>query len=440
MCIRDSDTPVIVDPNDPNNPNPTIPAQTGDDSVALTDLDVSPFFDDVDGETLSFTSPDIPSWMSINPATGVITGTPPADASQGGPNGDGIYVITIVATDPDGQQVTTQVTYTISNPIPVVDIPIGPRTAVDGETLSIPTAISDPDGDVLTYTVTGLPAGLSIDPATGEIAGTIDNSASQVNDGLYIIAVTADDGQGGVITDTFELTVINPGPIAVDDALTASEDDVLISGNVFNDNGAGLDTDPDGDAFSVVAIDGAVTNIGQAVAGSNGGLFTINPDGTYNFEPNGEFEGLDEGETATTTVTYTISDGEGGFDTATVTVTIIGQNDAPIIVNPEDPNDENPSIPDQLGNDSEVLPPLNLADYFTDPDGERTFFDIEGEPSWLTVNAFTGVVTATAPPADASQGGPNGDGVYSITVVASDADGVETRVIVNYIILSLIHI
>ena len=80
------------------------------------------------------------------------------------------------------------------------------------------------------------------------------------------------------------------------------------------------------------------------------------------------------------------------------------------------------------------MPDLNLADFFTDPDAELTFFDIEGEPSWLTVNNFTGVVTATQTPADASQGGPNGDGVYPITIIASDPDGVETRVIVNYVI------
>ena len=30
---------------------------------------------------------------------------------------------------------------------------------------------TDPDGDGLTYGATGLPAGLSLDPSTGEIAG-----------------------------------------------------------------------------------------------------------------------------------------------------------------------------------------------------------------------------------------------------------------------------
>ncbi|GAB1399698.1 hypothetical protein MASR1M66_11510 [Aminivibrio sp.] len=45
-------------------------------------------------------------------------------------------------------------------------------------------AFSDPDAtDVLTYSAAGLPAGLSIDPVTGVISGTIDNSASQGSTG-----------------------------------------------------------------------------------------------------------------------------------------------------------------------------------------------------------------------------------------------------------------
>ena len=53
--------------------------------------------------------------------------------------------------------------------------------------------------------------------------------------------------------------------------------------------------------------------------------------GDFTYNPNGAFEDLDEGDTATETFTYTVKDGNGGSDTETVTVTINGVNDAPVI-------------------------------------------------------------------------------------------------------------
>ena len=171
-----NDAPIVVNPNDPNDPNVVdpIPAQTGDDSSPITPLDTSPFFDDVDGEPLTFSAENLPTGLMIDPTTGEITGTPDNSASQGGDNGDGTYTVTVTATDPDGESVSTDVTYTITNPAPVVDTPIGPQAGVDNLPVTIPSAISGPDGDDLTYSVTGLPTGLTIDPATGEISGTVD--------------------------------------------------------------------------------------------------------------------------------------------------------------------------------------------------------------------------------------------------------------------------
>ena len=48
-----------------------------------------------------------------------------------------------------------------------------------------------------------------------------------------------------------------------------------------------------------------------------------NGDGTFDYGPDGQFESLLTGETATDTFIYTISDGEYG-DNATVTITITG--------------------------------------------------------------------------------------------------------------------
>ncbi len=80
------------------------------------------------------------------------------------------------------------------------------------------------------------------------------------------------------------------------------------------------ETDPDGDTLSIGSIDTTGTT----------GTVTDNGDGTFTYDPNGQFESLGVGESATDTWTYTVSDGNGGSSTATVTVTINGVNDAPV--------------------------------------------------------------------------------------------------------------
>lgn len=93
-------------------------------------------------------------------------------------------------------------------------------------------------------------------------------------------------------------------PDAIDDALNvlASEAGGDNDGNV-RDN----DTNPDGPALPVVRVNGSAASVGVPVAGSAGGLITINSNGTFDFNANGDFDSLLVGETAETTFTYGIS-------------------------------------------------------------------------------------------------------------------------------------
>ncbi len=61
------------------------------------------------------------------------------------------------------------------------------------------------------------------------------------------------------------------------------------------------------------------------------GNVVVYTDGSFTYNPNGQFEYLAPGQTATDTFVYTYDDGLGNQDTATVTMTINGVNDAPII-------------------------------------------------------------------------------------------------------------
>jgi len=110
---------------------------------------------------------------------------------------------------------------------------------------------------------------------------------------------TISDGDGGMDTATVTVTVVNQPPVAADDsAMTYKNEPVDV---VVLDN----DNDPDGDALTVV-------NTSDPVHGSA----VVNVDWTVTYTPTAGFSGKDS-------FIYTISDGDGGMDTATVTVTVI---------------------------------------------------------------------------------------------------------------------
>ncbi|HET6537282.1 MAG TPA: Ig-like domain-containing protein [Sphingopyxis sp.] len=257
-------------------------------------------------------------------------------------NTDGSYTFT---PEPDYNGTVPTITYTISdgkggsdkadlvitidpvNDAPVPEGEIEDQSSKDADTdtdLDASGFFKDVDGDDLTYSATGLPEGLTIDPVTGIISGTIDKSASQGgHDGVYSVTITATDPDGESATQTFTWTVTNPEPIAEDDTATTAED-TPVSGNVL-----GNDSDPDGDTLNVTefTIEGVT---GKFDAGSTAtipgvGTILINSDGSYTFTPAQDWNGT------VPTITYTISDGEGGTDTADLDITVTPVNDAPVI-------------------------------------------------------------------------------------------------------------
>ena len=231
-----------------------------------------------------------------------------------------------------------RITVTGTNDTPVTVGTLPNVSGVDASGVSIPTAsgFSDPDsGDVLHYTATNLPAGLTIDPNTGNITGTLGAGASQ--GGPYSIVVTATDGSGASVSQTFQLTVTNPAPTAVADTLAVSEN-LSAGGNVVTGVGIGgdrADSDPDGDTLTVTRIGTgtatpatAVTAAGTSVVGAHGTL-VIHTDGSYTYTATDNT--LQAGEHATDVFSYTVSDGQGGTATTTLTVDVTGTNDAPVI-------------------------------------------------------------------------------------------------------------
>ncbi|MEZ5801069.1 MAG: VCBS domain-containing protein, partial [Nitratireductor sp.] len=128
-------------------------------------------------------------------------------------------------------------------------------------------------------------------------------------------------------------------PIAADDAFTVNEDTILAGSggnevNVINGSGGGLDIDPDGFAVTVTQVNGQdltfVGNVASVVLPS-GAILLISQTGNITYDGRAIHQYLAINETALDSFTYTIEDQNGYSDTATVTITIEGLNDSPII-------------------------------------------------------------------------------------------------------------
>ncbi|MEM6256217.1 MAG: Ig-like domain-containing protein [Cyanobacteria bacterium P01_D01_bin.156] len=116
---------------------------------------------------------------------------------------------------------------------------------------------------------------------------------------------------------------------AQDDFIEIDEDGIKLLDPRTNDE----PIDPQDNPQETLTIDSLIRDglIGQA---------KIIDGQIIRYEPNGEFEDLAEGETATDTFSYRVSDSENNSDTAVVTVTITGVNDAPITTDDPGSTDE----------------------------------------------------------------------------------------------------
>ena len=95
----------------------------------------------------------------------------------------------------------------MQNTAPAFSTNIGDQTNTVGDAVSLDADAADADGDGLTYSATGLPAGVSIDPSSGVISGTIAAGAV----GSHSVDVSVTDGAASD-HDTFTWTVAASTP------------------------------------------------------------------------------------------------------------------------------------------------------------------------------------------------------------------------------------
>ena len=250
--------------------------------------------------------------------------------------------------------------------------------------------------------------------AASDFLGWAVSGAGDVNDdGVDDVIIGAYRADPNGVMEAGQSYVIfgkssNQPPVAVNDAVSTNEDTLLI-GNVLAANPTTPDSDPNNDALTVTEINGNAANVGTSVTLTSGALLNVSASGNFVYNPNGKFESLGTGATATDSFTYTISDGKGGTSSATATVTINGANDAPTVAN---------SLADSSAVENSLFNFTFAANTFNDVDTGDSFTysaslaDGNPLPSWLSFNAntrtFSGTPTAT------------NVGTFSIKVTATD--------------------
>jgi len=209
-------------------------------------------------------------------------------------------------SDGRGGTDSATVNVTVVNESPVANNDSATVNSGETATLAVLANDSDPDGDNLSI------SGFSSRSATGAIISQSGNQLVYSRDANFSgndsFSYSISDGRGGTDSATVNITVLNRAPVAVNDATTVNAGTTATIAVLANDS------DPDGDNLSISGL------ASQSAAGG-----TISLNGTQlQYSPPASFSGNDS-------FSYSISDGKGGTDSATVNVTVINQS--PIAVN-----------------------------------------------------------------------------------------------------------
>ncbi|MFG0730680.1 Ig-like domain-containing protein, partial [Photobacterium damselae] len=368
---------------------------------------------DADGDNLTFKP-------GTNPENGQVTVN--ADGSwEYVPNTDfnGEDSFTVVVDDGNGGTDTITVTVNVT---PVNDAPVGEdvsaetqeETAVTGQLTA-----TDVDGDNLTFKP-------GSDPTNGQVTVNPDGSWEYVPNpdfnGEDSFTVLVDDGNGGTdtITVTVNVTPVNDAPVG-EDVSAETPEDTAVTGQLTA-------TDIDGDNLTF-----------KPGSDPTNGQVTVNPDGSWEYVPNPDFNGEDS-------FTVVVDDGNGGTDTITVTVNVTPVNDAPVGEDVSAETQEETAVTGQLtatdvdGDNLTFKPGTNPENgqVTVNADGSWEYVpntDFNGEDSFTVVvddgNGGTDTITVTVnvtPVNDA----PEGEDVSAETqeetavtgqLTATDADG-----------------
>lgn len=268
-------------------------------------------FEDPDGDQLVFEVSGLPdgTGLGLDYDSGALFGVPTlADASVVQP-----VKLSITAFDGKGGQVSSPIQLTIAkNEAPMETSPIPARGATKGQPffVSFSRHFFDPDGDPLTYTLTGLPqgTGMGLDPTTGAFSGVPSDEDLSAEQPLTMRIIVT-DGRGGRAQQVFVLNI-------ADNAAPTSEaipPTTANQGTPFFYSVAEYFQDPDGDILTY-SIDGLAKD------GSSGLLIDTDSGVISGIPTQG-----DARDQQPLMLTILASDGKGGITAQILEVTVLNE-------------------------------------------------------------------------------------------------------------------
>ena len=311
------------------------------------------------GDSIVYSLSGNPSWLTIDPKTGQLSGTP-------GRNDNGKYTVTVTATN-DSAVSHTQIHISISNSNHAPTIaPLTAQTIVVNTPFTVSVSAYDKDNNYLTYSLINTAAWANIDAKTGVITG------KPTAVGQYPLNIEVSDGYAKTTAQVVVHVVVDPTPIITVPATLTGETRKAFSTQISA-------TDPNGKKLTYSVS-------------SNPAWLTINSttgqlSGTPGRDDNGEF-----------TVMVIATNGNEST-TASIKITISQSNVAPIIT---------PIVPQIINANT----PYQYTVKAQDDNNDHLTYSLSGQPPYMVIDAETGQITANANDDD--------EGNFSVTVDVSD--------------------
>jgi len=184
---------------DPGNRAPTITGTPATSVEVASAYSFTPNAMDADGDSLTFSISNIPSWGTFNTSSGQLSGSPSA-------NDVGTYQDIVIAVS-DGQVSVSLPAFSITvfqgNAAPSIS-GTPPATVIAGQSYVFAPSASDPNGDTLTFSISNQPSWATFNSSTGRLTGAPFES----DVGRYAgIVITVSDGVATASLAPFAITV-----------------------------------------------------------------------------------------------------------------------------------------------------------------------------------------------------------------------------------------